>query len=300
MSMATAQNPYPSSTVLYLTLITLYLIIFTHWLLARQEREDMGEDSSWLALWEDPPTQKTPSIGVLPEGVIKRKVDRRSSIKRVSSSASRLFKAALNKLSKPTSNTNSKQKLDWEIDISALPKDFNKEILLCFVNSRSGGQEGREVLQILQSLLGDLQAFDLQSSNPVDVLREYSKLPKYKVLVAGGDGSMNWILDSIHTVYRDSDTGNSPPAVCTYPIGTGNDLSNSLGWLSFFSQHRLGVHTISNILHKSSHMRLDRWTASFNCNDDKSTISSSTRMFSNYMGLGIDAQIVLRFHELRY
>jgi diacylglycerol kinase (ATP) len=46
-----------------------------------------------------------------------------------------------------------------------------------------------------------------------------------KVIVCGGDGSLNWVLSEIDTVNFEY-----PPSIAIIPLGTGNDLSNILGW----------------------------------------------------------------------
>lgn len=50
--------------------------------------------------------------------------------------------------------------------------------------------------------------------------------------VAGGDGTVGWVLGSLNELHRQ---GRGPvPPVGVIPLGTGNDLSRSFGWVSFF------------------------------------------------------------------
>lgn len=51
--------------------------------------------------------------------------------------------------------------------------------------------------------------------------------------VAGGDGTVGWVLGSLAELYK-QDRDPVPP-VGIIPLGTGNDLSRSFGWVSFCS-----------------------------------------------------------------
>lgn len=48
--------------------------------------------------------------------------------------------------------------------------------------------------------------------------------------VAGGDGSVGWVLGCLGSLHKQ---GREPvPPVGIIPLGTGNDLSRSFGWVS--------------------------------------------------------------------
>lgn len=48
--------------------------------------------------------------------------------------------------------------------------------------------------------------------------------------VAGGDGTVGWVLGSLGELKKQ---GREPfPPVGVIPLGTGNDLSRSFGWVS--------------------------------------------------------------------
>lgn len=53
----------------------------------------------------------------------------------------------------------------------------------------------------------------------------YKKVPNIRILAAGGDGTVGWILSMI-----DSLGLSPPPPVGILPIGTGNDLARTLNW----------------------------------------------------------------------
>jgi diacylglycerol kinase (ATP) len=50
------------------------------------------------------------------------------------------------------------------------------------------------------------------------------------VQVAGGDGTVGWVLSCLGELQISSPSGNVPP-VGIIPLGTGNDLSRSFGWV---------------------------------------------------------------------
>jgi len=54
---------------------------------------------------------------------------------------------------------------------------------------------------------------------------------RFRVLAAGGDGTVAWLLKTIKELRLDP-----PPSVAVMPLGTGNDLSLSFGWGNTFLQ----------------------------------------------------------------
>ena len=98
--------------------------------------------------------------------------------------------------------------------------------LLVFVNSRSGGQEGVHIMRRFRSWLNPLQVYDLKHCNPNEVLRQFRDVPRVKVLVCGGDGSVGWVLGCMD----ESIKIDRQPPIAILPLGTGNDLARILGW----------------------------------------------------------------------
>ncbi|CAN4117495.1 unnamed protein product [Withania somnifera] len=113
--------------------------------------------------------------------------------------------------------------------------------VLVFINSKSGGQLGGDLLHTCRSLLNKYQVFDLGEETPDSVLRRlYLNLEKLKscgdkfatlleerlrIVVAGGDGTAGWLLGVV------SDLKLSPvPPIATVPLGTGNNLPFAFGW----------------------------------------------------------------------
>jgi len=70
-------------------------------------------------------------------------------------------------------------------------------VLVCFVNSKSGGNQGLNILKELKNFFHPVQVVDVSKTDPFMVLLEFAKLSSYKILVCGGDGTVGWILDCV-------------------------------------------------------------------------------------------------------
>ncbi|WZY85832.1 hypothetical protein YC2023_032216 [Brassica napus] len=129
--------------------------------------------------------------------------------------------------------------LSPEDEAVAVPSTPPESPILVFINSKSGGQLGGELILTYRSLLNDKQVFDLNVETPDKVLqRIYLNLErlkhdaltckikeKLKIIVAGGDGTASWLLG----VVCDLELSNPPP-IATIPLGTGNNLPFAFGW----------------------------------------------------------------------
>lgn len=72
--------------------------------------------------------------------------------------------------------------------------------LLIIANKKSGNNEGAIILSSFRRLLNPFQVIDLSEHDPVAALewcRMLGDIP-YRIVVAGGDGTVAWLLDSIH------------------------------------------------------------------------------------------------------
>ncbi|KAG6521151.1 hypothetical protein ZIOFF_018217 [Zingiber officinale] len=114
--------------------------------------------------------------------------------------------------------------------------------VIVFVNSRSGGQLGGDLIKTYRELLNIVQVFDLGEEAPDKVLyRLYANFEKLKsegdrlaehiekklrLIVAGGDGTAGWLLGVVCDLKLVQ-----PPPIATVPLGTGNNLPFSFGWV---------------------------------------------------------------------
>uniref|UniRef100_A0A0C9QX78 Diacylglycerol kinase n=1 Tax=Wollemia nobilis TaxID=56998 RepID=A0A0C9QX78_9CONI len=213
--------------------------------------------------------------------------------------------------------------------------------IVVFVNSKSGGRHGPSLKARLQELMGEEQVFDLSTVKPQDFLQHglgcLEKLAslgdhcaqetrdRIRIMVAGGDGSVGWVLGSIGELLAGS--GKPIPPVGVIPLGTGNDLARSFNWGgSFPFAWKSAVKRSLSRAVSGPICRLDSWQVVMITNDgdklelpyalkprqqtsipqdetEDGTLSTSFvaygGLFYNYFSIGMDAQIAYGFHHLR-
>ncbi|KAK8649776.1 hypothetical protein V6N13_139436 [Hibiscus sabdariffa] len=146
--------------------------------------------------------------------------------------------------------------------------------MVVFINSRSGGRNGPVLKERLQQLISEEQVFDLFDVKPHEFVRYgLACLEKWanngdicaketrqniRVVVAGGDGTVGWVLGCLGELHQ---KGRDPvPPVAVIPLGTGNDLSRSFGWGGSFPFAWRSA--IKKTLHQATTgpiCRLDSW-----------------------------------------
>ena len=159
-------------------------------------------------------------LRISPE-LIQNRAASKNKLVMISRSAKRLLKFVLR-----NNNESSLELKSWGFTSDSISTiDPNSTPLLCFVNCKSGGKQGKVVLGLLKDFLGPNQVFDLSSVDPAEVLTKFICLPSLRVLVAGGDGSVGWVLTCLEKLPLDA-----RPPLAILPLGTGNDLARVLGW----------------------------------------------------------------------
>uniref|UniRef100_A0A2K6M0U6 Diacylglycerol kinase n=1 Tax=Rhinopithecus bieti TaxID=61621 RepID=A0A2K6M0U6_RHIBE len=174
--------------------------------------------------------------------------------------------------------------------------------LLVFVNPKSGGLKGRDLLCSFRKLLNPHQVFDLTNGGPLPGLHLFSQVPCFRVLVCGGDGTVGWVLGALEeTRYR---LACPEPSVAILPLGTGNDLGRVLRWGAGYS----GEDPLSVLLSvdEADAVLMDRWTILLDAHETGSAENGTADaeppkivQMSNYCGIGIDAELSLDFHQAR-
>ncbi|XP_054283821.1 diacylglycerol kinase epsilon-like [Macrosteles quadrilineatus] len=170
--------------------------------------------------------------------------------------------------------------------------------LIVVANRKSGNNDGDLVLSCFRRLLNPAQVVDLAQWPPQAAL-EWCQLlgPSLAtpavVLVAGGDGTVGWVLNAIHQLKLKVE-----PVVGIVPLGTGNDLSRVLGWGSEHSTSDITGEQILRNIQRATPVKLDRWQV------DVRPFSHIYRghkqlLMYNYLSIGVDAQVTLDFHTTR-
>ncbi|KAL0733483.1 hypothetical protein Bca4012_009693 [Brassica carinata] len=216
----------------------------------------------------------------------------------------------------------------------ALPIAPPESPVLVFINSKSGGQLGGELLLTYRSLLNDKQVFDLGVETPDKVLRRiYLNLErlkdddlachirdKLKIIVAGGDGTAGWLLGVVCDLKL-----SHPPPIATVPLGTGNNLPFAFGWgKKNPGTDRSSVELFLDQVLKAKEMKIDKYlhTPKEGSCDPLAPLELPHSLhafhrvsptdelnmegyhtfrggFWNYFSLGMDAQVSYAFHSER-
>jgi len=148
-------------------------------------------------------------------------------------------------------------------------------------------KKGSKLFHVFKELLGPKQVYDVTDGGPSKGLSQIKDIPNIRILVAGGDGSVGWILSEIDKIQFKI----SPP-VAVLPLGTGNDLARTLNWGGGYDGEQLIP--ILKQIERAQIAPLDRWQLQIiRPNGVK------TKVMNNYFSLGSDAEIALGFHNKR-
>ncbi|KAI7741203.1 hypothetical protein M8C21_026492 [Ambrosia artemisiifolia] len=167
--------------------------------------------------------------------------------------------------------------------------------LLVFINKKSGAQRGDSLRLRMNILLNPVQVFELSSIEGPEVgLYLFRKVPNFRILVCGGDGTVGWVLDAI-----EKQNFVSPPPVAILPAGTGNDLARVLGWGGGLGsvERQGGLCTMLQDIEHAALTILDRWKISITTQKGKQL--RAPKFMNNYLGVGCDAKVALEIHNLR-
>lgn len=177
--------------------------------------------------------------------------------------------------------------------------------IIAFVNKGSGGNEGARVLDFLKYELGDENVFDIKADDgPNRGLDERASDASFEVriIVAGGDGTFSWVASAVET------RNMSHVRLIVIPLGSGNDMSRALGWgKKFPGMKRLREYTKTVVAEARSH-KLDVWRLTAIAKEahapptpDEGGVAHGARpLVCNYLSLGADAYVELRFNQLRW
>ncbi|KAL5749121.1 hypothetical protein ACOSP7_023724 [Xanthoceras sorbifolium] len=184
-------------------------------------------------------------------------------------------------------------RMKQKYELIDLPPDARP--LLVFINKKSGAQRGDSLGQRLNLLLNPVQVFELSSTQGPEVgLFLFRKVPHFRILVCGGDGTVGWVLNAI-----DKQNFVSPPPVAILPAGTGNDLARVLSWGGGLGavERQGGLCTVLHHIENAAVTILDRWKVAILNQQGKQL--QPPKFMNNYLGIGCDAKVALDIHNLR-
>ncbi|GLD67015.1 diacylglycerol kinase theta-like protein [Lates japonicus] len=140
------------------------------------------------------------------------------------------------------------------------------------------------------------------NGGPLAGLHTFREVPRFRVLVCGGDGTVGWVLGVLEAV-RHKLVCREPP-IGIVPLGTGNDLARILRWGPGYSGE--DPHHILVSVDEADEVLMDRWTILLDAQDmsedgkDNGFLEPPKIVqMNNYFGLGIDAELSLDFHLAR-
>uniref|UniRef100_A0A8C9LC01 Diacylglycerol kinase n=1 Tax=Pavo cristatus TaxID=9049 RepID=A0A8C9LC01_PAVCR len=84
----------------------------------------------------------------------------------------------------------------------------------------------------------------------------FSKVPSFRVLVCGGDGTVGWVLGALEEIRHKLVC--SEPSVAILPLGTGNDLGRVLCWGAGYSGE--DPYSVLISVDEADDVLMDRWT----------------------------------------
>ncbi|CAN4084297.1 unnamed protein product [Withania somnifera] len=213
--------------------------------------------------------------------------------------------------------------------------------IVVFINAKSGGRHGPELKARLQDLMGVEQVFDLSAVKPnefvqygLSCLEKFAALgdtcaketrEKIRVVAAGGDGTVGWVLGCLGELKRQNRDPLPPTGII--PLGTGNDLSRSFGWGgSFPFNWKTATKRILDRVANGPICHLDSWNLVISMpaveametpyslkSSDYAPLDQELEIdgelpqkssyyqgvFYNYFSIGMDAQVAYGFHHLR-
>lgn len=178
------------------------------------------------------------------------------------------------------------------------PNIENWEPLIVIANTKSGSSTGSNVLSLLRGYLHPLQVMELGARGPQDALQWAVKTSPRpcRILVAGGDGTIGWVLNAIYTLNI-----KPQPSVAIMPLGTGNDLSRVLGW-GAEPPSTLDPLQILRSIKRARSVNLDRFDLQIEKLHFRLPIQRhpiKTIHVYNYFSVGVDATITYNFHKTR-
>jgi len=164
------------------------------------------------------------------------------------------------------------------------------------INNKSGSRKGKEMKELLSN--NEINTFDIYELSKTEKLQdELNKLINKETIICicGGDGSISWACSIINKCTTLN------PRICVVPMGTGNDLSRTLGWgiknLSYDKTIQL-LEKIKICIRLGRFSEIDWWNIEYlDCNIEH--IQHLPTKMLCYMSVGYDAKITQHYQADR-
>ena len=171
--------------------------------------------------------------------------------------------------------------------------------LLVFANPASGGGLAADIISKLEN---EESVYIVKLPDQASTFQDdFSSLihdENLRCIAAGGDGTVNWVVSLLLAVYGNDENVFRPP-LGVLPLGTGNDMSRTLGWGKTVNNRRIA--NIKNDLRaarRSTHVEnVDIWDVTIKRTDRPDTVVSKQML--NYFSIGVDAEIAKDFEDFR-
>lgn len=171
--------------------------------------------------------------------------------------------------------------------------------ILIFINHLSGGGLGKDLIKKCTDIpnLHIVRLPDEAETFYEDHFEAVTN-PKLRCIACGGDGTINWVMNLLSELF--SSEGAVKPPLAIIPLGTGNDMSNSIGWGSGMSSGSLKYifDKIDEIAKSDSIKMIDRWLITIKDKTDSSA-EERTHRYINYFSIGVDAGVTYEYAEMR-
>jgi len=167
---------------------------------------------------------------------------------------------------------------------------------LALFNPRSGGHPGGKLINVLRSSLGEDAVFSVLDGGVETVKEKICESTFGCIFVVGGDGTVVWVIEELLEHSRTS--GCTLPPFKVIPRGTGNDLARSSRGVK-----RVSAQSLSRVMEGRKPTKVERFDAwrilgVGDCLSQRN-IPDEGRLFLNYFGIGLDAEVALRFGQFR-
>lgn len=171
--------------------------------------------------------------------------------------------------------------------------------ILMFINPKSGSGLANEIIDRVREMQNiTIVKLPEEAETFAKAYKELMDNQQLRIIVAGGDGTINWVISLLNKHFGEGDTEDYRPPISVIPLGTGNDMSNALGWDNKMT--KIGLNRLENLIYDARHsinvLDFDVFRITCTRTDTNEVI---THQMLNYFSIGVDAEMAQDFEKLR-